>query len=122
MNRDMLAAEHDWAHDIWSLGVVFLELILGWPVWMSMKSRVQSQINPGEEIIATGVFSAPCREKIKIRQLQMRAVENLDALMENAMGMACDHNMRDLLKKMLMIDGCKRISPIEALKHPWFNY
>lgn len=117
MNREMLASEPDWAHDMWSLGVVLLELILGWPVWMSMRSRVQSQISPGEEIVATGVFSAPCREKNKIRQLQLRAVENLDALFDNAMGIACDTNMRDLLRKMLQVDGCKRISPIQALQH-----
>ena len=105
MNREMLANEPDWAHDMWSLGVVLLELVLGWPVWMSMKSRVQSQISPGEEIYATGVFSVPARDKTKIRGLQIRTVENIDALIENSMGIACDHNLRDLLKKMLMVDG-----------------
>eukprot|EP00801_Mesodinium_rubrum_P002997 Mrub_02997.p1 GENE.Mrub_02997~~Mrub_02997.p1 ORF type:complete len:481 (-),score=95.90 Mrub_02997:116-1558(-) len=122
MNREMLAAEPDWAHDMWSLGVVLLELILGWPVWMSMKSRVLSQINRGEEIIATGIFSVPCREKAKIRQLQLKAVDNLDGLLQNAMGVSVDANLRDLLSKMLKVDGCKRISPIDALKHHYFSY
>lgn len=122
MNREMLAAEPDWAHDIYSLGVVTLELVLGWPVWMSMKSKVQSQINKGEEIVATGIFSVPCREKAKIRQQQLKAIENLDSLLHNAMGIDCDANFRDLIKKMLMVDGCKRISPIDALNHQQFKY
>jgi len=82
-----------------------------------MKSKVQSQINKGEEIVATGIFSVPCREKAKIRQQQIKAIENLDSLLPNAMGIDCDANLRDLIKKMLMVDGCKRISPIDALNH-----
>jgi len=82
---------------------------------------VQSQITPGQEIIATGIFCAPVRDKAKIRQLQIKAVEHLDILLTNAMGIQSDANLRDLISKMMRIDGCKRISPIEALKHQYFN-
>jgi len=41
-------------------------------------------------------------------------------LFENAMGIPeLDLNGRDLLKKMLKLDGSKRISPLDALNHPF---
>ena len=41
-----------WSIDIWSLGVIILEMIIGFPVWMSYKGRVvlkdhSSNIMPG---------------------------------------------------------------------------
>lgn len=29
-----------WSIDIWSLGVIILELIVGFPIWMSYKGRI----------------------------------------------------------------------------------
>jgi len=86
LNRNMLMNSKEWSHDIFSLGVVFLELILGWPVWMSMKSRVQCLYDSNLEIITTGIFSVPLRDKAKIKERQIKSIENLDYLLDNAMG------------------------------------
>jgi len=53
----MLLRNRDWSHDIFSVGVIFLELVLGWPVWLNMKCRVASVLNPNVEILTTGIFS-----------------------------------------------------------------
>jgi len=66
----MLSQNLDHSHDMFSLGVIFLEIILGWPIGMNMKCKVASQKDPSLEIITTGVFSASCRDKIKIRDKQ----------------------------------------------------
>ena len=29
-----------WSIDIWSLGVILLELVIGFPIWMSYKGRI----------------------------------------------------------------------------------
>jgi len=74
----MLVNSKEWSHDIFSLGVVFLELILGWPVWMSMKCKVQCIYDSNLEIITTGIFSVPLRDKAKIKERQLKSIENLD--------------------------------------------
>jgi len=57
MDTQMLLRNRDWSHDIFSVGVIFLELVLGWPVWLNMKCRVASVLNPNVEILTTGIFS-----------------------------------------------------------------
>jgi serine/threonine protein kinase len=32
-----------WSFDIWSLGMIFLELCAGFPVWLSLKSRINGK-------------------------------------------------------------------------------
>lgn len=122
MDSQMILQSHDWSHDIFSLGVIFLELVLGWPVWMNMQCRVTSVLKPDLEIITTGIFSVNCRDKAKIKAKQLKVIENLDFLLENAMGFSnLGKDGENLLKHMLKIDSRERISPQDALRHKFLN-
>jgi len=44
-----------WSIDIWSLGVILLEVLIGFPVWMSYKGRVVRGSRSSQALI-TGVF------------------------------------------------------------------
>ena len=60
-----------WSIDIWSFGVVILEMIIGFPVWMSYKGRV---VGPGEIAtnVMTGIFGVQGRIPSKISKLQQQ--------------------------------------------------
>jgi len=80
-----------------------------------MKCRVSSVVNSNVEILTTGIFSVNLRDKAKIKEKQIKSIENIDFLLNNAMGIRLDKNGTDLMKKMLQIDGTKRISPLDSL-------
>eukprot|EP00341_Mesodinium_pulex_P003153 CAMPEP_0116939750 /NCGR_PEP_ID=MMETSP0467-20121206/32939_1 /TAXON_ID=283647 /ORGANISM="Mesodinium pulex, Strain SPMC105" /LENGTH=87 /DNA_ID=CAMNT_0004622123 /DNA_START=1248 /DNA_END=1511 /DNA_ORIENTATION=+ len=86
-----------------------------------MKSRVVSVADPGVEIMTTGIFSVSGRDKSKIRDRQLKAIEELEFLLTNAMGFQIDAQGLDLMKQMLKVDGTQRISPPDALKHPFLK-
>jgi len=50
--------------DIWSLGSIILELMSGFPLWLSLKSRVKSL--DGRSIVNYGIFGVQGRENSKI--------------------------------------------------------
>lgn len=31
---------HPWSIDVWSMGAIFLEILIGFPLWMSYKGRI----------------------------------------------------------------------------------
>jgi len=43
-----------WSFDVWSLGVILLEIVTGFPVWMSLKCRVSTV--SGKSVLGQGVF------------------------------------------------------------------
>lgn len=43
-----------WSIDIWSLGVILMEMVIGYPIWMSYKGRiVRGEKSSG---LMTGLF------------------------------------------------------------------
>jgi serine/threonine protein kinase len=56
---------HPWSYDIWSLGMIFLELCAGFPIWLSLKSRIN-----GRGRFMTGLMAVPGREKEKLLKQQ----------------------------------------------------
>jgi serine/threonine protein kinase len=50
-----------WSFDIWSLGMIFLEIAVGFPLWLSLKSRIN-----GEGNFKIGLLAVGGREKEKI--------------------------------------------------------
>jgi serine/threonine protein kinase len=38
--QELRDVSHPWSFDIWSTGMIFLEIVHGFPLWMSLKSRV----------------------------------------------------------------------------------
>ena len=60
-----------WSIDIWSLGVIILEIVLGYPIWMSYKGRiVNTQSNQSSQVML-GLFGVNGREPRKIAKIQM---------------------------------------------------
>lgn len=54
--------------DVWSLGSILLEILSGFPLWLSLKSRVKSL--DGRSIINYGIFGVAGRDNGKILQKQ----------------------------------------------------
>ena len=50
--------------DVWSLGSIILEVLSGFPLWLSLKSRVKSL--DGRSIINYGIFGVSGRDNAKI--------------------------------------------------------
>lgn len=57
--------------DVWSLGSILVELLSGFPLWLSLKSRVQTE--NGNSVVNYGLFGFAGRDNMKImsRQLQV---------------------------------------------------
>jgi len=82
-----ISAASGWAHDIFSLGVILLEMVLGWPVWLSMNCIVKHINNPKNIIKTVGVFSVPGRDKHKICDRQLSVIKQIDKAFANSMTM-----------------------------------
>eukprot|EP00927_Polykrikos_kofoidii_P023657 TRINITY_DN21719_c0_g3_i1.p1 TRINITY_DN21719_c0_g3~~TRINITY_DN21719_c0_g3_i1.p1 ORF type:complete len:839 (-),score=131.85 TRINITY_DN21719_c0_g3_i1:85-2559(-) len=110
-----------WSFDIWSLGSILLELSLGLPLWLSYKCRVGDDQRPNSA--STGLFAAPGRDAEKILAKQVDALRNrgLASVLRGAAGVPLGVGGQDLLSRMLMWTPMDRISPEEALRHPWLN-
>lgn len=115
---------HPWSFDIWSLGSILLEMCLGTPLWLSYKCRVadDQRVNSA----ATGLFAVPGRDPDKIITKQMDALRTrgLPKVLHNAQGIPINDdggNGLELLSLMLAWDPIDRISPQEALEHPWLS-
>ncbi|EAS00330.2 Serine/Threonine kinase domain protein (macronuclear) [Tetrahymena thermophila SB210] len=99
--------------DIWSLGCVMMEIISGIPLWMSLKTIVKHK---GQELIRHGLFAAKGRVFENIIEKQIEVVKSIDTYIDehNYSGVVVDQDLRYLVKKMLVLDPSKRISPKEV--------
>lgn len=53
-----------WSFDVWSLGIILLEIISGCPVWMSLKCRIQTVDN--RSVLCSGMLGVAQRDQKKI--------------------------------------------------------
>lgn len=58
--------------DMWSLGSILVELLSGFPLWLSLKSRVQTQ--SGNSVVNYGLFGVAGRNNLKIMTRQMQVL------------------------------------------------
>ena len=112
--------DYSWCIDIWSLAVTILEIIQACPLWMSYKAKV---IIRGKTIFKFGLFGVKGRDNDKIYHIQRELPKKLKKIMKDSLINDIEerNSLEDLLSKMLQIDYKKRISPIDALKHPFLN-
>ena len=105
------------AVDMWSLGCIFLEICAGFPLWFGYKSRVDT----GFSGFLTGLFAVPGRSPEKIIARQIEVVSSLPNVLKRfpEIGLSDDENAIDLLRRMLELDPQHRISPADALQHPF---
>jgi dual specificity tyrosine-phosphorylation-regulated kinase 2/3/4 len=86
---------------------------------MSLKTIVKKR---GVEVIKYGLFAIKGRAFDKIIKQQLEVVQNIEHYLyeENYSGIVLEEDLKILLKKMLMLNPAKRISPgeiIEYLQH-----
>jgi serine/threonine protein kinase len=113
-----------WSFDMWSLGSIFLELCVGTPLWMSYKCRVAE--DQRAQSAATGLFAVPGRDPDKIISKQFDAIHQrgIPSVIRNAQGVPLRDDAGDgldFLSAMMAWDPIERISPHEALEHPWLQ-
>ena len=59
---------------MWSLGSILIEVLSGFPLWLSLKSRVQTL--EGRSIINYGLFGVAGRDNAKILHKQQQLMGN----------------------------------------------
>lgn len=64
---------HPWVIDVWSLGCIILEILHGVPVWMSLKTKVDTS-----EKYSLGLFAVKGRKFDSIIAKQIQVVQRLD--------------------------------------------
>lgn len=107
-----------WSIDVWSLGIIIIEIMLGVPVWMSFKCR--TTLN-NKETIMMGLFSSTSRDNEKIADKMVKFVPVMRKKMRDLIGFYPQFDaVLDLLEKMLALDPLKRPAPKELLGHPFF--
>ena len=114
----LISISHPWSIDIWGLGVVLLELLVGVPVWMSLKCRANLA---GKEQLVLGLFSSPSRDNEKIAEKMLKFIPCLRKKVSDLVGdIPHLEQILDMLEKMLHENPLKRPSPLELLSHPLF--
>lgn len=107
-----------WSFDMWSAGMIVLEIISGVPLWMSLKSRTEKM---GRMVLCRGLLAASARDPETILKLQAETTYNLSSTINKYAAFPVPHSLIDLVTKMLDWDPANRISPSEALAHEFFR-
>ena len=112
-------ASQPWSFDVWSLGIILLEIVTGFPVWMSLKCRVSTAT--GKSVLGSGLFGVQGREGKRILAKQHQVLKNIPQTLRKyeCYGLDQDQQFMDLLHRMLDFDSSARISPSDILVHPF---
>lgn len=74
--RNLRELLRPWSIDVWSLGIVLLEIVLSYPVWLAYKGRIirpsSSRTERIESGIVTGLLGVTGRIPKKILKLQQQ--------------------------------------------------
>lgn len=112
------ATEYDCAIDMWSTGCVIGEMVLLRPLFAG-----DTSVDQLVEII--NILGSPTKEQVLIMNPQSKefkfpkvAAKTLQYLFKRKTG---NEQFIDLLGKMLTYEPEKRIKPLEALAHPFFD-
>lgn len=111
---------YPWAIDIWSLGVIILEMAVACPLWMNFKAKVVVQ---DKVIFKNGLFGVQSRDGSKIYSKQVEVANNVGKILKDSL--VTDEKeiylLTDLLSQMLDLNYRKRISPKKALEHQFLQ-
>ncbi|KZT27846.1 Pkinase-domain-containing protein, partial [Neolentinus lepideus HHB14362 ss-1] len=116
--------QYNTAIDVWSIGCIFAELLLGKPLFKGKESvsiLTVDQLNKILEVLGTPddeVIRRIGSERAQayIRSLPFKKTVPFHKLLPNA-----DPQAIDLLAKMLTFDPAARMTVPEALEHPWLS-
>jgi len=114
---------------MWALASILLEILSGFPLWLSLKSRCVAR--EGRSIINFGMFGVAGRDNAKIlnkqQQLLKGGLQSLITTLTKQFDVAkgnkwlCDRQFCELFSKMLCFTPEKRISPEEVLEHEFMK-
>ena len=104
---------NNWAIDVWSLGIVIVEILEGIPIWLNYKCKIIN--SKGKEVYKTGLLATKGRDYSKILERQFEMKRKLEKICFNN-GVE-NEDFIDLLAKMLQEEPIRRISPKEILNH-----
>ena len=107
-----------WSFDIWSLGMIILEIISGVPLWMSLKTKVT---RGGRVSFTKGLLAVTGRDPLQILRQQQIIMSNLSDTLYKCATMNVSAELYDLLERMLAWDPSYRISPRAAMRHPYLD-
>lgn len=108
-----------YAVDMWSVGAIFLEIATGFPLWFDLKSHVS-----GHRRWLRGAFATKHRDALGIYDLQQQHVPHLVQTLgqyPDNLGLEHDVDGLHLLSRCLDLNPHTRISPEEALVHPYLT-
>lgn len=119
--KSLFGKMEPWSYDIWSLGAIFLEILTGFPLWLSLKGKITTR--KGRNIVNFGIFGAQGRVNSKIITKQNTALKDLSSCMKkyDSYGYEKDDILMDFLYGLLDKSPRRRISPTEALAHPFMT-
>ena len=100
-----------WAVDMWSLGCVLLEIVVGVPLWMSLPLLVPGK--NGAWLQKEGFFAVKGRLFPEIIKKQRGVNPHLESILQrdNYSGIVLSPTSRKVICRMLEIDFNNRISP-----------
>ena len=115
---------------MWSLGSILVEILSGFPLWLSLKSRVQSL--EGRSIVNFGIFGVSGRDNNKILQKQNqlfgqgRGLAALVHLLKKGYDytgttMFGNREFMHLLSGMLEYNPKHRLSPADVLSSDFIS-
>ena len=114
---ELLLGQEEYGHkiDVWSVGCVIAEMFLGQPIFAGKSSQDQL-------FRIAGILGKPNKMDVDAMNPEytgpLPSVEpiSLAKLLKNANPLAID-----LLTKILIYDPAKRMDPLQALLHPYFD-
>jgi dual specificity tyrosine-phosphorylation-regulated kinase 2/3/4 len=107
-----------WSFDVWSAGMIVLEIVTGIPLWMSLKSRVEKM---GKLVTCRGLLAASARDPETILKLQAEITNNVHVTVNKYAAFSVPSSLVDLLSRMLAWEPARRICPTDALSHDFFK-
>ncbi|EIN06099.1 Pkinase-domain-containing protein [Punctularia strigosozonata HHB-11173 SS5] len=111
--------QYDTAIDVWSIGCIFAELLLGKPLfkgkdYVDQLNKILDVLGTPEDPVITRIGSE--RAQAYIRSLPVKKRVPFHKIVPTA-----DSAALDLLEKMLAFDPAARITVPDALAHPWLS-
>ncbi|KAE9387238.1 Pkinase-domain-containing protein [Gymnopus androsaceus JB14] len=107
------------AIDVWSIGCIFAELLMGKPLfkgkdYVDQLNKILNVLGSPDDAVIAKIGSD--KAQAYVRSLPLKITVPLKKIIPHA-----DSQALDLLKRMLSFDPDERITVTEALEHPWLS-
>uniref|UniRef100_A0A3P9B3J8 Protein kinase domain-containing protein n=1 Tax=Maylandia zebra TaxID=106582 RepID=A0A3P9B3J8_9CICH len=130
----MLGIPYNKAIDMWSLGLVAVELATGVPLYPGeddydvLKFIIETQGQLPDHLLESGLYTdkqfqyeTDYRSK-ETRYIKLKRLDDLEQLLKVRRGLENGQTLFvRLIKEMLALDANQRITPSEVLKHPFLD-